>query len=409
MANKFNPFKPNHPIYTGLFAGRYDELKKIDDALYQTSFENPTNILFLGERGIGKTSLLLLAKYFAKGDIVWEDKKHNFITLQLSLNSNINLYSFIVKFKNILKRELHKTCKSQKVIDDIWKFVKKVEISGSKINETMYGDEQLLLDDFVFSLIDTVKSITTHKEKSKDGILVLIDEADTASPELNLGALIKTLSESLVSEGCNKVLFILTGLPTTTECLRNSHESSLRLFEELTLSPLELDDVKFVIERGISEINKISPNQNLSITDEAIKKFHNLSEGYPHFLQQLGYSTIASSENNPINKEDVSNAMFSEGGALELIGKRYYVDLFYNKINVDSYRQILTIMADNWNKWISKQDIRKKFTGSGSNLTNGLSALRKRNIILSKRGVKGQYRLQWLSFAFWIKIHKYKR
>ena len=66
MANKFNPFKPNHPIYSGLFAGRYNEIKKIDNALFQTSFDNPTNLLLLGERGIGKTSLLLLSKYFSQ-------------------------------------------------------------------------------------------------------------------------------------------------------------------------------------------------------------------------------------------------------------------------------------------------------------------------------------------------------
>ncbi len=89
MAYKYNPFKPNHPIYSGLFAGRVKEIHRIDDSLYHTSFENPTNLLFIGERGIGKTSLLLLAKYFANGNIVWEEKKHNFLTLQLSLNQNI--------------------------------------------------------------------------------------------------------------------------------------------------------------------------------------------------------------------------------------------------------------------------------------------------------------------------------
>lgn len=409
MANRFNPFKPNHPIYSGLFAGRYNEIKKIDNALYQASFDNPLNLLLIGERGIGKSSLLLLSKYFAQGEIIWENKKHNFLTLQLNINNNTTSLDFILKFQNVLKRELHKAYKTQKIMDDFWGFIKRIEVSGCKINGLDNKEEQLLIDDFIYSLIDTVKSIQENKENPKEGILVLIDEADTASEKLNLGSLLKTITESLVAENCNRVIFFLAGLPHVTDVLRKSHESSLRLFEELTIGSLNFDDTKYVIKQAEIEINRIEPERDFSFTDEAIYQFHSSSEGYPHFLQQIGFSTIDSTDKNRITDENVRNAMFSDGGALELIGNRYYADLFYNKINVDSYRQILEIMADKWNEWITKEEIRKSFKGSDTNLTNGIKALRDRNIILSKRGVRGQYRLQWLSFAFWIKIHKTKQ
>lgn len=405
MANKFNPFKPNHPIYSGLFAGRTKEIQRIDDALYHTSFDNPTNLLFIGERGIGKTSLLLLSKYFANGDIIWEQKKHNFLTLQLSINPNTTLIDFVLKFKNALQRELHKIYKSQKIIDNCWGFIKRIEVSGFKINQSEENNIELIIDNFIYSLIETIKSITTEKDHSREGIVVIIDESDTASESLNLGAFLKNLTETLASENCNKILFILAGLPHAIDILRKSHESSLRLFEEHELKPLISYDVKYVVNNAISEINKNDPNVKLSITDEALDVFYDLSEGYPHFLQQIGFSTISMCNNTTIKSKDVEDAMFNVDGALNLIGKRYYTDFFYNKINVDSYRQILIIMAKKWNSWISKQEIRKEFTGSGSNLDNGIKALRDRNIILTRRGVRGQYRLQWLSFAFWINIH----
>jgi len=212
----------------------------------------------------------------------------------------------------------------------------------------------------------------------------------------------------LVAENCNNVLFVLTGLPTVSDVLRNSHESSLRLFEEKTLKPLGFDDVKYVVDRALKEIKEKEPENEITVTEEGYKNFHELSEGYPHFLQQLGFSTISNLNSKEIDKDIVFDSMFNPGGALELIGKRYYVDLFYNKINSDLYRQILSIMAEKWNSWISKEEIRKNFSGSGTNLNNGIKALRDRNIILTRRGVRGQYRLQWLSFAFWIKIHKNK-
>lgn len=408
MSNKYNPFKPNNPIYSGLFAGRLDEIKKIDDALYQTSFGNPTNLLFIGERGIGKTSLLLLTKFFAQGDIVFEEKKHNYLTLQMNLNSDLNQLSFILKFKNVLQREIHKIYKTKKLIDDVWGFVKRLEVTGCKINANDTSEVQLIIDDFVYSIVETIETLRNHKENPKEGIVILIDEADTASKDLNLGGFLKNLSETLVSENCNNVLFILTGLPTVTDVLRNSHESSLRLFEEITLQPLSFEDVKYVVGRALTEIKEKEPENIISVTEEAFKHFHDLSEGYPHFLQQLGFTTISNLNSNEIDKDIVYDSMFNPGGALELIGKRYYVDLFYNKINSDLYRQILSIMAENWNSWVSKEEIRKNFSGSGTNLNNGIKALRDRNIILTRRGVRGQYRLQWLSFAFWIKIHKQK-
>ena len=69
MAKKYNPFRPNQPIFTGMFAGRMDEMDRIDNLLFQTKESNPSHILIQGERGIGKTSLLLVANHFAKGTL----------------------------------------------------------------------------------------------------------------------------------------------------------------------------------------------------------------------------------------------------------------------------------------------------------------------------------------------------
>lgn len=405
MSNKYNPFKPNYPIYTGLFAGRFNEIERIDDALFQTAHGNPTNLLFLGERGIGKTSLLLLAKYFANGDIVLDTKKHNFLTIQLNVNNNTTISDFIIKFKKQLQRELHKINKTQKVVENLWGFVKKLEISGFKINETGENSIEQLIDDFTYSFSDTINSLTSGTEIQKDGIVVIIDEADTACPNLRLGAFLKSLTETLVSENSNKALFILAGLPNVTDVLRDSHPSSLRLFEEHTLKPLKKEEIEYIINRAIIEIDE-KTGLKIKLGENAIDKFYEVSEGYPHFLQQIGFCVIANLNGDEITEDLVEKSMYVQGGALDLIGNRYYIDLFYNKIKVDSYRQILSIMAKEWNQWISKTDIRKDFKGSGNDLNNGIKALRDRNIILTKRGVRGVYRLQWLSFAFWIRIHK---
>ena len=70
-----------------------------------------------------------------------------------------------------------------------------------------------------------------------------------------------------------------------------------------------------------------------------------------------------------------------------------------------SYRQVLRIMAENGNQWVSKSDIRKRFKGKPTTLDNAIHALRGRNIILTKEGERGVYRLQHQGFAYWIKLY----
>lgn len=412
MTSKYNPFKPNSPVYTGMFAGRIKEVGRIDEILYQTKLENPAYILIIGERGIGKSSLLLVANHFAKGTLTWAENKHNFLAVQVSIDSETTLIDLAQKLNTGVTREIDKCEPSIAFVKKTWDFMKKFEIGGVKYRqEKLELNTSELIDNLSLSIADTVKAITLPTAISglglrdkKDGIVILIDEADNTSNELNIGAFLKNLSETLVKEGCNKALIILAGLPRLRDILRKGHESSLRLFEEFELAPLSQGEVKNVIQRGIEEANKQSTSgSQISIDEDALEHIVFYSEGYPHFVQQIGASAFSVNSDNIITAEDVKTGMFMPGGALDLIGDRYYKDLFYNKIKVESYREILKIMAQKWDGWITKKEIEKQFKGKPAALVNGLKALRDRNIILSKNDARGQYRLQWKSFAFWIK------
>lgn len=412
MASRYNPFRPNSPVYTGMFAGRMKEIERIDQILYQTKLENPAYVLIIGDRGIGKSSLLLVANHFARGTLTWAENKHNFLTVQITISNDTTLIDLAKKISTGIARELDKSEPGIAFLRKTWDFIQKFEVSVVKYRqEKQELNASEIVDNLSFSISDTVKAISKPTaitelglRDQKDGIVILIDEADNASIELKIGVFLKNLSETLVKEGCNKVMIILAGLPRLRDILKESHESSLRLFEEYELSPLSPDEVKHVITRGLEEYNiKADPSNQISVDGDALDHIVFYSEGYPHFVQQIGASAFLVNTDNLITVEDVKNGMFMPNGALDLIGDKYYKDLYYNRINVDSYRQILKIMAQKWNDWISKKEIEKQFKGKPAALINGLKALRDRNIILSKRGTKGQYRLQWKSFAFWIK------
>lgn len=407
MSNRFNPFKPGDPVYSGMFTGRLDEILGIEKSLFQTKNGNHQNIIFVGERGIGKSSLLLYARYLAS-------KEYNFLSIFISLSDNTDLKSLACKIQDGLERQLATSNQALNYLKKLWKFVKTIEIPGTlgiKTSQDARTDDQII-DDIVYSLASTVKSLTADSQlkdlglsKKKDGLIIFIDEADKASDNLKLGTFLKYLNEILISEGAINFLIIMAGLPNIREVLRKSHESSLRLFKEYELKPLSEAEVKNVIRYGIQESNQMEKNlPPFTINEEALDLIFSYSEGYPHFVQQIGASTFEENNDNIISENDVRAGFFSDGGALQLIGDRYY--RHYYGICSKEEKTILKIIASKWNNWNTIEEIKKQYKGKASTLHSCLRTLKEKGVILKKEGTRGEYRLQWSSFAFWISFQK---
>lgn len=407
---RINPFQPNSPVAPGMFVGRLAQVTALETALLQTRAGRSKSFMITGERGIGKTSLLQYFKWVAQGHIPVDNENMTFLVLELDRDASTSDVGLIRRVELALKRELAKTEPARSFLATGWDFVKRIEAFGVSMRDAeKASDSETLHDEFAHSLAMTANRITQSDAASLfgakyDGVILLIDEADNAPKSLRLGSFLKLLAERIQRHGCQQFTIGLAGMPALREVLRESHPSSLRIFDELPLDPLSRDEVNMVIERALTVAN----NENIektSIDDAARGALITLSEGYPHFIQQFGYSAFAADTDLVIDREDVMRGSFGPLGAMEKIGDRYYRDDFYNKIQQDSYRQVLRIMADNENRWVSKHDIRAKFRGKTTTLDNALHALRERKIVLAKEGERGMYRLQHRGFAFWIKLY----
>ncbi|GAB4232361.1 MAG: hypothetical protein OHK0028_07780 [Deltaproteobacteria bacterium] len=409
--SKVNPFAPNSPVPHGMFVGRIEEINRLDTCLTQTKSGRPANFMITGERGIGKSSLLNYIKYVANGLIKINGSKLNFLVIDTDIDKGTTQLGLIKKIQLGLDRALGETEAARTLMKDLWKFIQRVEVGSARIKPGERSDiDELLSEEFSYSLAEVTNRICCVGEEpslfttNKDGILILIDEADNGSRDLDLGTFFKLLTERLQRRSCNKIAFGLAGLSELRNVLFKSHPSSLRIFEELVLGRLSGSEINRVIDMCLKEANSTNEIQTM-ITDIARAYLVSYSEGYPHFIQQFGSSAFTADVDNVIDEKDVAKGAFGDRGALELIGDRYYRDNFYNKIQKDSYRQVLRIMADKLDGWVTKQEIRKKFRGKTTTLDNAITALRDRKIIFSKEGEKGVYRLQHKGFAFWIKMY----
>src|SRR5690606_26691077 len=124
-----------------------------------------------------------------------------------------------------------------------------------------------------------------------DGVLFLIDEADKPETSARLGEFAKLFSEKMIRLSCGNVSLGLAGQPSLLDKLKATHESSPRLFTIYSLGTLSPEDIKAVVKAGLDEANAKNPIAT-TIDSEAEQLLCELSEGYPHFIQQFAYSAF---------------------------------------------------------------------------------------------------------------------
>lgn len=398
---RYNPFRPGSIVTPGMFAGRFAELQGTEQALYQTKHGNPHHFLIHGERGIGKSSLLFSLQWVATGRIApLEGGDFKFISISIELEPSNSYLDIIQKVGNELRREVARRRPGGELAKATWEFLKRWEVAGVKYTDAKSEPKpNELLDE----LTHTVERILEQFGSEVDGILILIDEADKAPAEAHLGEFVKVFTERLTKRGCNRVCLGLAGLSTLLQNLRQSHESSVRIFQIFTLEPLLESERMQVIDSGLSEAKEKNGFET-TIAQEAKQLISAWSEGYPHFVQQFSFSAFDEDKDNNIDTVDVlGGALDPEKGAIYQLGLKYFHELYFDQIGADEYRDVLRAMAERFDTWVTKAEIRKTVAIKESTLNNAISALKKRHIILAKPGVAGTYRLPTRSFAVWIK------
>ncbi len=393
---KFNPFVPNGIAYPGMFIGRDDEISCIQQALFQTKNGNPQHLLLTGERGIGKSSLMFYADLVARGEIGSGSPNFNFLTVSTDLAGVTSQVGLVKQIARELRSKLRDQKKLQEKAKVVWEFLSNWEILGVKYNgrdDELEPDE--LMDDLVRVIGQTIDS------DEFDGVVILLDEADSPPVSAELGAFVKVFTERLAKRGRTRLLLVLAGQSLIVNRLRESHESSLRVFQILEMHPLEPHEMELVVHRGL-EIANEKNSEKTKIADDACELIASLSEGYPHFVQQFSFSAFQSDVDGSIDLSDVDHGAYSEIGAITQLGAKYFSKMYYSKIYSSEYRKVLDYMATFGDQWISRKDIVTNCGVAATNIDNALVALKGREIILSDDARRGYYRLPTRSFATWI-------
>lgn len=404
MSSRFNPFRPGSLVTPGMFCGRREELEDMQRCLRQTKFGNPQHIAVIGERGIGKSSLLLFFQSFAEARLPSaQEAGLNFLFLSIELSSQHSFIDIVRLLAADLKRVLREKEALLTKIAEAWEFLSKWEILGVRFHREKDSFDPISeLNEFTSRIVEIVEK----SGDDLDGVVILIDEADKPGEDGRLGELLKLFTERLAKRQCDRVLIGLAGLPDLMVKLASSHESSPRILEAMDLQPLEIEESKDVIRRGLEEAN-IKNDFSTTISSKALDLLAELSEGYPHFIQQFGFSAFEADEDYVIDEADVNEGAFRQNGALDQLGLKFFSKQYRDQIRTDNYRVMLDMMAEHGDAWLTRKEIIDACGIPDHAVDNGLRALKEKGIIAA-RGTdgKGPYRIPTKSFAAWIKAQK---
>ena len=235
--------------------------------------------LIIGQRGLGKTVLLLELAQIAK--------QQGYIVASPTVVSG-----------NMLVRILEKLCEAgeQELLHE------KAKVTGGSIGILGFSagiqtdGGRRLERSFAYQL----QTLCERAGKAGKGILILVDEAQSGSKELK--ELIIAYQE-MVGEGHN-IAMVLAGLPSAISQTLNQHVLTfLNRASKLNLEPISIREIELYYRNSFEQIGIV-------LKDSQIKMAARFTEGSPYLMQLIGhYVTISASEHGTVTEESFNRAL----------------------------------------------------------------------------------------------------
>lgn len=393
-----NPFIPGRIAVADLFAGRQDALKRLTGLIRQVPY-SISNFAIVGERGIGKSSLLEQVKIDAENGLAGDPGEIRFLTMSVALDQQDDFASIIGKIGVEFAERVDDLNLTKKLAKIAWDFLTKWEFLGVKFNrEAGERPRWQLIND----LAKVISSVERALVDSHAGVLCFIDEADQPAEEAGLGMIIKRLVEQLTRSSEKRVGFGLAGLPPLTDRVLASHGSALRPFQVFSLKPLAEEECRSLLRCGMELACRTCPS-SISMDTGAENWIVENCEGYPHFLQQYAYAAFDANDDDTVDLKDVFNGAFREHGALDQLAFSYFKGMFGGESVSDLERRILLVLAPRYEALMSRDEICAELDAE-EDVDVAVERLLSRGTILHDPVATKQFRIASNSFASWIRM-----
>lgn len=324
-----NPFTPGAGFMPPELAGRKDVLDEGELVAKRTKLlRAERGLMLIGPRGVGKTAALkYLAESARKGDILT-------ITAEIRDDGRA-IEDLTLKIKDALL-QLDATSKFKSSVREAFsvlaRFVKRFSLNIGSIGVEIETDTpQGATGSIEFDLAEVLLASARAAKVSKTAVGIYLDELQNMQSEA-LSGIVVALHHA--AQDMLPLYLIGSGLPTIRAVIGKSKTYAERMFVYESIGPLTHD-------ASYEAIRKPLADAGVEIDDAALNEMYIASQGYPFFLQELGYQVWQSAEHSPIRRKDITKNLPSVFARLD----RNFFDVRFDRIT-PTERLFLRAMAE---------------------------------------------------------------
>ncbi|RYD02483.1 hypothetical protein N752_24450 [Desulforamulus aquiferis] len=336
---KFNPFT-NQPLSNpNIFAGREQEIFYMIKSLFQTAKGNPKHVFVTGERGIGKSSYAKQIELIATGDRTLIDRigidtdRHvfEFISSKHTCTEGNSLEQIVNSLLETLKEKVSRIPKFNVKELDI-SFEINLGIIKAGINPK--GQIEQVPSELINAFVSVLKQLSDKVMYVSEGLVLIIDELDKVVNTANFGSFFKALTERLIDKNVMNVSIVLVGINGTMQKLTEQHESVRRIFHEIEIPILNMEERKLIVTNALNEVKA-------TVDIEVLNEIAHISGGFPAPIHLLGESIYDCDTDNHL---DINDFRIGLDKVIRYIKKSELKDKLKGA-GSGRYQQILRIMA----------------------------------------------------------------
>ena len=330
MALTTNPFNPTLPASPNEFVGRKEQIKLFEERLASTINASPMSLAIVGNRGIGKTSLLAKYAQMAK------EKKCfvvRFSPIETNMKTLEDLSTYIISQIEYQAYTLSKLGKLRQDILSILRENKLTLKTGYDGIEFEAGIERTARTQPI--LREDLEDIWKKLKDEVSAIVIIIDEAETLEPLGNPYMFLREVFSRL-GEDRYPYMLVLGGKLTFPQKLTGEFSPLLRFFHPETLEPLSEGECVTYIK---SKLGKSS----LSLEDDLIRKIYTDSQGHPYVLAVIMHVLYREFI------DEKTKISLSDYDAIKLELSKFITQEFFSPLYsslTPGAREILGILAD---------------------------------------------------------------
>ena len=250
-----DPFTPNRPVDDPeRFYGRTEPVSEMVDSLFQIKNQNPKHTIVTGDRGVGKSSLLMQIQLTSNGVNSLTDRfkidrgvdKFNFLSVWHDVDATQNAFDLALAILGKFESAFKKFLSGFSLEIDLAGFGKLGRDKQNPINISS------LIDEFVVRIGKVAEGAEKNK---KDGVLIFIDELDRIKPDSMISSFFKLTSERLARDGIKRVGFVCAGITGAVQKLEEEHASILRTFRDVPLPRFAKEESALILKEGFGKAN----------------------------------------------------------------------------------------------------------------------------------------------------------